>query len=106
MRSTVLIVPLAAAMSLMAAAGPLGQEATPDAANLFADLGLPELTITATDEGLSVDQSEIPAGRYLVTLVDETSAPAADEDFQLATGFVLLDDGESPGDFDYSDEIA
>jgi hypothetical protein len=106
MRTRFLTVTLAGVLSLLGAAGALGQEATPEAANLFADLGLPELTVTATDTGLSVDQSEIPAGRYVVTLVDETTAAPADDDFELATGFVRLDEGETPSDFDYSEEIA
>ena len=106
MRSTFLTVTLAGALSLIGAAGALGQEATPEAPNLFADLGLPELTITATDAGLSVDQGEIPAGRYLVSLVDESTIAPTDEDFELATGFVRLDEGETAGDFDYSEEVA
>lgn len=100
MRATFLTVTLAGAMSLLGAAGVLGQEATPEAASLFADLGLPELTITATEAGLAVDQPEIAAGRYLVTLVDETGNP------DLATGFVRLDEGESLDDLSYADEVA
>jgi hypothetical protein len=94
---------------LLPAGGALGQEATPEAANLFADLGLPELTITATDAGLSIDQSEVAAGRYLITLVDETTpVPAAEDDGGpgLSTGFVRLDEGESLSDLDYSEEVA
>ncbi len=100
MRATILTVTLAGTMSLLGAAGALGQEATPEGANLFADLGLPELTITATEAGLAVDQSEVAAGRYLVTLVDETGNP------DLATGFVRLDEGETLDDLTYADEVA
>ncbi|HET7057008.1 MAG TPA: hypothetical protein VFI12_11130, partial [Thermomicrobiales bacterium] len=78
----------------------LAQDATPATSNLFAALGLPVLTITATDAGLSVDQAEIAAGRYLVTLNDETGNP------DLATGFVRLDEGETLADLGSSDEIA
>jgi hypothetical protein len=100
MRATILTVTLAGAMSMLGAAGALGQEATPDGANLFAGLGLPELTITASEAGLAVDQSEVAAGRYLVTLVDETGNP------DLATGFVRLDEGETLDDLTYADEVA
>lgn len=100
MRATFLTVALAGAMSLLGAMGALGQEATPEAANLFADLGLPELTITATEAGLAVDQPEIAAGRYLVNLVDETANP------DLATGLVRLDEGETLEDLSYADEVA
>jgi hypothetical protein len=100
MRTRFLTVTLAGVLSLMGAAVALGQDATPEAANLFADLGLPELTITATEGGLAVDQAEIPAGRYLVTLADETGNP------DLATGFVRLDEGEALEDLTYADEVA
>jgi hypothetical protein len=88
----------------MGAGGVFAQEASPAASpvgeSLFADLGLPELTITASDEGLSVDQGEIPAGRYLVTLNDETGNP------ELATGFVRLDEGETLEILSFADEVA
>lgn len=100
MRSMFLTVALAGAMSLFGAAGALGQEATPEAANLFGDLGLPELTITATEAGLAVDQPEVASGRYLVNLVDETGNP------DLATGLVRLDEGETLEDLSYADEVA
>jgi hypothetical protein len=100
MRATILTVTVAGAMSLLGAAGALGQEATPEGANQFADLGLPELTITASEAGLAVDQSEVAACHYLVNLVDETGNP------DLATGFVRLDEGETLDDLTYADEVA
>jgi hypothetical protein len=51
------------------------QDATPNAASLLADLGLPEITLTATIEGLTLSQSEVPAGRYLVTLDNQSRNP-------------------------------
>jgi hypothetical protein len=77
MRATFLTVILAGAMSLLGAAAALGQEATPEGATLFADLGLLELTITATEAGVVIDQSKIAAGRYLVELVEESGNPVA-----------------------------
>jgi hypothetical protein len=68
--------------------------------NLFADLGLSELTITVSESSLEVDQSEVPAGRYLVTLVDEAADP------ERSTGFVRLDEGETLEDLSYADEVA
>lgn len=100
MRATYLTATLAGAISLLGATGALGQEATPEAANLFADLGLPELTITATSAGLAIDQSEVASGRYLINLVDETGNP------DLATGLVRLDKGETIEDLSYADEVA
>lgn len=96
----ILTLALAGAISLLGVPGALAQDATPEAApNLFADLGLPELTITATEAGLAVDQAEIPAGRYLVNLVDETGNP------EISTGFVRLDEGETLQDISYADEV-
>ena len=101
MHSKLLTLALAGAVSLLGVPGALAQEATPEAApNLFADLGLPALTVTATEAGLSVDQAEIPAGRYVVHLVDETGNP------DLSTGFVRLDEGETLEDISYADEVA
>jgi hypothetical protein len=76
------------------------QEATPAAESLFAGLGLPELTITASEAGLSVDQSEIPAGRYLVRLENTTGNE------QISTGFVQLGDEIALEQLSMADEIA
>ncbi len=78
----------------------VAQEATPDPASLFADLGLPELTITQTAETMQIDQQEIPAGRYLVRFVNETENPEA------SGGFVLLPDGKNLDDLSAADELA
>jgi hypothetical protein len=90
-----------AAFALLGSAGALAQDATPTAGEgLFAELGLPELVITATDEGLELDQSEVEAGRYLVTLNNESANP------QLAVGFVQLPEGTTADDLSYADELA
>jgi hypothetical protein len=80
----------------------LAQEATPasDGDSLFADLGLPELTVTATDEGYQLSESELPAGRYLVTLINESSAPEA-----IAV-FARLTAGRTLADLSFADELA
>jgi hypothetical protein len=87
---------------LIGAAPALGQEATPaaDGERLFADLGLPELTVTATDEGFELSASEVEAGRYLVTVINESSAPDA------IVLFARLTDGRTLADLSFADELA
>jgi hypothetical protein len=99
-RSVVLLVVLLTVLGGVAPA--LGQEATPASAGdrLFADLGLPELTITATDEGFALSESEVAAGRYLVTVINESSAPEA------LAGFARLTDGRTLDDLSFADELA
>lgn len=104
MRSRIIAIAATVAITGMGAAGALAQDATPEASpageSLFADLGLPELTITATDEGLQLDQSEIEAGRYLVTINNESANP------QVAAGFVQLSEGTTVDDLSFADEVA
>src|SRR5688572_15944676 len=80
------------AIALLGSAGALAQEATPEASpsgeSLFAALGLPELTVTATNEGFELSESEVEAGRYLVHFVNESDNPDA------AAGFVRLVEGK------------
>jgi hypothetical protein len=93
-----------AALVFMGSPGALAQDATPEgeasAVSLFAELGLPELVITVTDAGLELDQSEIAAGRYLVTLNNESANP------QVFAGFVQLPEGRTVEDISFADEIA
>lgn len=49
------------------------QDATPSSESLLAGQGLPELTLTATDDGLIDVPGSIEAGRYLVTFVNDAS---------------------------------
>src|SRR5215208_7944973 len=88
------------ALTLMGAVGALAQDATPEAESLFADLGLPELTVTATDEGFELSESEVEAGRYLVHFVNETDNP------QIGAGFVRLVEGKTVDDLAFADEMA
>ena len=90
----------AGALAVVGAAGSLAQEATPAAESPFTELGLPELVVTATDTGYEIDQAEIPAGRYLVTLNNESTTP------ELAAGFVQLPEDRSVDDLSYADEMA
>lgn len=99
-RRGVLAAALTSMLAMSAGLGALAQEATPQAVSPFASLGLPELTVSATDDGLSVDQAEIPAGRYLVRLENGSANP------MLATGFVQLTDGVTLDDLSMADEIA
>ena len=63
----------------------LAQDATPPAsdATFSGTLGLPELRITATDSGFEGVPSETAAGRYLVTLTNNSSTDAILEFMQL-----------------------
>jgi hypothetical protein len=74
--------------------------ATPSAASELSDLGLPELTITADESGLHLDQTEIPAGRYLVNLNNTV------EGGYVASGFVRLEEGQSADALSLADESA
>lgn len=104
MKSRIVTITATAAIALMGSAGAGAQDATPMASpvgeSLFADLGLPELTITVTDEGAEIDQSEVEAGRYLVTLNNETAEP------EVFAGFVQLPDDRTIDDLSYADEVA
>src|SRR5215210_3494301 len=97
-RGSVLTAALILAGSVSGAA--IAQEATPEPASLFADLGLPEITITQTTNSMQIDQAEVPAGRYLVHFVNETDNPDA------SGGFVLLAEGKSLDDLSSADELA
>jgi len=88
------------ALALMGSAGALAQDATPTAESQFADLGLPEITITATDTGFEVSPTEVAAGRHLVTLNNESANP------QVFTGLVQLPEGKTLDDLSAADEIA
>jgi hypothetical protein len=102
MRSRIVAIAATAAIAVTGAVGALAQEATPQASagDQLTRLGLLELTVTATADRLSVDQPEVPAGRYLVTLADDTGNP------DLAIGFVRLDEGETIEDLSFADELA
>jgi hypothetical protein len=101
MRSRMLAFAAAGGLVLAGAGATLAQDATPAAgANPLAGLGLPEITVTATDDGFSVSPAEVPAGRYLVTL----EAAAGDE--PVLTGFVRLVEGKTVQDLSAADEIA
>lgn len=82
----------------------LAQDATPASPageSLFADWGLPEITVTATDEGLQVEPSEVEAGRYLVTIANEGTSEEP-----VFAGFVQLPEGRTADDLSYADELA
>jgi hypothetical protein len=99
LRSVVLLV---AVLTVLGGGSPAwAQEATPASGgdSLFADLGLPELTVTATDEGFTLSESEVPAGRYLVTVINESSAPEA-----IAI-FARLSEGMTLDDLSFADEL-
>src|SRR5215203_30092 len=101
MHSRIVTIAATATLALVGSAGALAQDATPTAGDsLFADLGLPELVITATDEGLQLDQGEIEAGRYLVTLNNESA------NSDVFAGFIQLPEGMTAEGLSYADELA
>jgi len=104
MHSRIVAIVGTVAIALFGSAGAVAQEATPAASpvaeNLFADLGLPELTVTATDEGFELSESEVEAGRYLVHFVNESANPDA------SAGFVRLVEGITLDDLSFADELA
>ncbi len=104
MHSRIVAIVGTVAIALFGSAGAVAQDATPEASpvaeSLFADLGLPELTVTATDEGFELSESEVEAGRYLVHFVNETDNP------DIAAGFVRLVEGKTLDDLSFADEMA
>src|SRR5262245_57642631 len=98
LQSRMLAISACVALILMGSAGALAQVATPAAGGPFASLGLPELTVTATDTGFELSESEVPAGRYLVNVVNQSSNPA------VAAGFVRLIEGKTLADLSVADE--
>jgi hypothetical protein len=104
MHARIVALAAAAAVALMGPVTALAQDATPAAESgesLFAGLGLPELTVTVTDEGLGLSQTEVEAGRYLVTLRNESTSEEP-----LYAGFVMLPEGRTVADLSMADEIA
>ncbi len=92
-RSFGFLVALLLAMSMVAPA--LAQDATPAAepAPPFvtaSGLGVSEFDITVTDDGFDLPSS-IPAGRYLVNVSVETSAPSAASFFMIPDGMTFAD---------------
>ncbi len=104
MHSRIVAIAGTVAIALFGSAGAMAQdatpEATPDGESLFADLGLPELTVTATNEGFELSESEVEAGRYLVHFANESDNPDA------AAGFVRLTEGQTLDDLSFADELA
>jgi hypothetical protein len=66
------------------ATGAAARQATP-AASLLANLGLPELTITVTDQGFDAP-AEVAAGWYLVTFDNQTKEDLTCDVLLLPTG--------------------
>lgn len=97
MRRLLSVVALLLALTLGVPLGAAGQ-ATPDAeaANPFADLGLPQLDITVTDTAFDGLPSALDAGRYVVSLTNEASSEAPE-----GGTFMLL-----PEDVTYEDFMA
>jgi hypothetical protein len=88
------------ALTLLGGAPGLAHDATPAAdATFFDTLGLPELEITATDDGFAGIPAETEAGRYLATFANEGTAPAANEEGgSSSVGFVRLPNGRPLAD--------
>lgn len=80
------IIPLGNLQRALAQATPV---ATP---NLFAELGLPEVTVTATADSYAVSDSSIAAGRYLVHLNNQSPV-------EIYAAFLQLPEGVTADDF-------
>jgi hypothetical protein len=91
---------VAATLSLLGSLSALAQEATPATSGALTSAGLPELHVSATTEGMTVDQTEVPAGRYLVHFTNTSDNPEA------SAGFVRLVKGASLEDLSWADELA
>src|SRR5215210_3234125 len=104
MHSRIVAIVGTVAIALLGSAGAMAQDATPEASSagesLFADLGLPELTVTMTNDGFELSKSEVEAGRYLVHFANESDNPDA------AAGFVRLPQGKTLDDLSFADELA
>lgn len=67
------------------------QDASPAAVSDLASLGLPTIDLTATDSAFEGAPSELPAGRYLVTLTNTTAVVSGAEFLQLPEGMSAED---------------
>lgn len=76
MSSRTLLVILAAVMAIGVVTSVQAQTATPSAESPLASLGLPEIILTVSEDGLELSQTEVPAGRYLVTLDSPRANPS------------------------------
>src|SRR5215218_10155442 len=65
---------LFALLLLLAALAAPPRASAQDTANPFADLGLPEIAITATDTAFDGAPSELEAGRYVLSVANSSSS--------------------------------
>lgn len=66
-----LLILILTSLTVCNAARALAQDLGSASDSLFADLGLPEIILTATDYDLTLSQTQVPSGRYLITLRNE-----------------------------------
>jgi hypothetical protein len=79
-RRTVLTAAVGAAAAMrFGLPGALAQSATPVGEDFFGSLGYPELKVTINDDSFEGIPESIPAGRYLVTAIGNTSAPVSSD---------------------------
>lgn len=95
--SRFLAVVAALLLSVTATAITAAQEATPTAATFADTLGLPELALTFDGTAFAGHPAETAAGRYLVSLTNETEELAAADFVQLAEGRTAADLVEPSG---------
>ncbi len=87
-RPTVYLVLLVVLLGLASPA--IAQDATPAGSSALQDLGLTDLPVTATEEGLTV-AAEVPAGRYRLVLTNESSGDATLELYKPEAGMTADD---------------
>jgi len=68
--------------------GARAQSATPIGGDFFASLGYPELKVTINDDSFEGIPDSLPAGRYLVTAIGNTSAPPSPDQSPPIVAFV------------------
>lgn len=94
MRRPLLLLSIVMSLVVGPLAGPtIAQDGTPTAANAtFAEtLGLPELSLTTTDDAIEGVPAETAAGRYLVTVTNEGTTESAAGFVQLPAGIEIDD---------------
>ena len=75
-------------MLLGLASPAIAQDATPAGSSVFQELGLTDLPVTATDEGLTM-AAEVPAGQYRLVFTNDGSAQAYLELYKLDDGMTV-----------------
>lgn len=81
---------IAAVLPMRMATARIRQDSSPEAnGNPLADLGLPEIAVTIAADAFTVSESEVAAGRYLVTVENNHEEALAAVFQQMPEGFTI-----------------